>query len=121
MQIQFDCTDPAKLAGFWSAALDYEIVLVKEDGERAVLADPQGVSPRLVLRRVPEPKTVKNRLHFDVLVSPLGSPPVEAKPFVDAEAERLRAMGAIELRVMSKPNDYFIVMTDPEGNEFCIA
>ena len=120
VQIAIDCSDPAKLADFWASVLDYEVVRVSADGERAFLSDPQG-SGRLSLHRVPEPKKVKNRLHLDVYVSPWGAPPAEAKPIVDAEAERLRAMGATELGVFEKPNDYFIVMSDPEGNEFCIA
>lgn len=121
LQIAFDCADPPQLAAFWAAALDYEIVRLSDDGERAFLADPQGVGPRLLLHRVPEPKTTKNRLHLDVYVSPWGAPPSQAKPIVDAEADRLRALGATELRTFEKPNDYFVVMADPEGNEFCIA
>ena len=54
-------------------------------------------------------------------VSPWGAPPAEAKPVLDAEAARLRALGATELRTVERPDDYFIVLADPEGNEFCIA
>lgn len=120
VQIAIDCSDPAQLADFWASVLDLDVVRVTADGERAFLSDPQEAI-RLLLHRVPEPKTVKNRLHLDVYVSPSGAPPAEAKPIVDAEAERLCAMGATELRAFEKPNDYFIVMSDPEGNEFCIA
>lgn len=120
VQIAIDCSDASKLADFWASALELEVVRVTEDGERAFLSDQQGTM-RLLLHRVPEPKTVKNRLHLDVYVSPWGAPPAEAKPIVDAEAERLCAMGATQLRVFEKPSDYFIVMSDPEGNEFCIA
>ena len=76
---------------------------------------------RLLLHRVAESKVVKNRLHLDVIASGWGTPPTESKPIVDAEAERLVARGATVVRTMEKPNDYFVVMTDPEGNEFCIA
>ena len=121
LQVALDCSNPAKLAEFWASALDYEVVRVSEDGERAFLSDPEGKGPTLLLHRVPEAKTVKNRMHLDVYVSPWVSPPAEAKPIVDAVSERLRAMGATELRTFEKPDDYFVVMSDPEGNEFCIA
>lgn len=121
LQVALDCSDPAKLAEFWAAALEYDVVRVSEDGERAFLADPDGNGPTLLLHRVPETKTVKNRMHLDVYVSPWGSPPAEAKPILDAESDRLRAMGATEVRAVENPDDYFVVMTDPEGNEFCIA
>ena len=121
LQVALDCSDPATLAEFWASALEYEVVRVSEDGERAFVGDPQGKGPTLLLHRVPEPKLVKNRMHLDVYVSPWGSPPAEAKPIVDAEAQRLRALGATELQTFEKPDDYFVVMTDPEGNEFCIA
>ena len=120
VQIAIDCSDPAKLADFWASVLDLEVVRVTADAERAFLSDQQGTM-RLLLHRVPEPKTVKNRLHLDVYVSPWGAPPAEAKPILEAEAERLRGMGATLVQVFEKPNDYFIVMSDPEGNEFCIA
>ena len=121
IQLSLVCRSAADLAAFWASALDYEIVRVIEGGERALLADPAGVGPRLLLHRVPEKKTVKNRLHLDVIVSGWGTPPAEAKPIVDAEAERLSARGATPVRTTEKPYDYFIVMTDPEGNEFCIV
>jgi catechol 2,3-dioxygenase-like lactoylglutathione lyase family enzyme len=121
IQIAVDCADPNKLAHFWASVLGYDVVRLSEDGARAFLSDPQGMGPRLLLHRVPEPKTTKNRVHLDVYVSPWGAPPAEAKPILDAEAKRLRALGATELRAIEKPDDYFIVMSDPEGNEFCIA
>ena len=121
LQVALDCADPAKLAEFWASALDYEVVRVSDDGERAFLGDPQGKGPTLLFHRVPEPKLVKNRMHLDVYVSPWGSPPAEAKPIVDAEAERLCAIGAKELGTFERPDEYFVVMADPEGNEFCIA
>ena len=121
LQVALDCSRPAELAEFWASALEYEVVRVTDGGERAFLSDPEGKGPTLLLHRVQEAKTSKNRMHLDVYVSPWGSPPEEAKPIVDAEAERLRSMGATVLRAFEKPGDYFVVMADPEGNEFCIA
>lgn len=119
MQIALDCSDPSKLAEFWSSALDYRVARASDDGERVWLSDPEGKSPSLLLHRVPEPKTVKNRLHLDVYVT-WDLPPQEAKPIVDEEADRLCAMGATRLGIFES-DDYFVVMSDPEGNEFCIA
>jgi hypothetical protein len=119
MQIALDCSDPTKLAAFWASALDYEVARTSDDGERVWLSDPERKGPSLLLHRVPEPKTVKNRLHLDVYVT-WDLPPQEAKPIVDVEAARLCAMGATRLRTFES-DDYFIVMSDPEGNEFCIA
>ena len=121
MQIALDCSNPAKLAKFWASALGYEVVRVSDDGERAFLRDPEGKGATVLLHRVPEPKTIKNRMHLDVYISPWGSPPAEAKTILDAEAERLRALGATRLQTFDNPDDYFVVMADPEGNEFCIA
>lgn len=120
LQVAIDCSNPTQLAPFWSSVLEVEVVRVAADGQRAFLADPQG-TVRLLLHRVPEPRTVKNRVHLDIYVSPWGAPPAEAKPIVDAEAERLCALGATVVQVFEKSDDYFIVMQDPEGNEFCIA
>ena len=92
MQIAPDCSDPTKLAEFWASALDYQVARASDDGERVWLSDPERKSPSLLLHRVPEPKTVKNRLHLDVYVT-WDLPPKEAKPIIDVEAERLCAMG----------------------------
>ena len=119
MQIAVDCSDPAALAEFWASALEYQIRRAADDGERVWLFDPEGKGPSLLFHRVPEGKTVKNRLHLDVYVT-WDLPAEEAKPILDAEAERLCAMGATRLQTF-EDDDYFVVMSDPEGNEFCIA
>lgn len=105
LQIALDCSHPAELAEFWASVLEYEVLRVSEGGERAFLGDPEGKGPTLLFHRVPEAKTVKNRMHLDVYVAPWGSPPAEAKPIVDAEAERLRSMGASPVRAFEKLDD----------------
>ncbi|WOX22756.1 VOC family protein [Streptomyces solicathayae] len=70
-----------------------------------------GLGRRLLFQRVPEPKTVKNRLHIDV-----HSAPGER----DAEVARLESLGAAVLRRVAEPGGSWVVMTDPEGNEFCV-
>lgn len=92
-ELTLDCSDAAALAEFWKLAVGYaetpppasfatqaewlpqSIDEEDDDGMRvAYLYDPRGVAPRLCLLEVPEPKTVKNRLHFDLVVSGDGSP-----------------------------------------------
>jgi predicted enzyme related to lactoylglutathione lyase len=75
----------------------------------AGLHDARGTGPRLLFLRVPEPRSVKNRVHLDINV-------VDR----EAEAERLIALGAQRLRTMTEGQGW-IVMADPEGNEFCIT
>ncbi|MEU5714727.1 VOC family protein [Streptomyces sp. NPDC020403] len=70
-----------------------------------------GLGRRLLFQRVPEPKTVKNRLHLDVHAAPGQR---------DAEVERLVHLGASVLRTVEQPGGSWQVLLDPEGNEFCV-
>ncbi|MFE6037980.1 VOC family protein [Streptomyces sp. NPDC056452] len=70
-----------------------------------------GLGRRLLFQRVPEPKTVKNRLHLDVH-TPSGQR--------EAEVERLVGLGASVLRIVDEPSGSWQVLVDPEGNEFCV-
>lgn len=142
-QLTFDCADPDRMARFWSAALRYELqgppesfdswreywisVGVPadevEDGYDSII-DPAAGGPRVWFQQVPEGKTIKNRMHFDVLVGGGRSVPLdERRRRVDAEAVRLIDMGATELRTMDSPEQghYAKAMADPEGNEFDIV
>src|SRR6266545_3103481 len=82
------------------------------------IADPDGVGPRLWFQQVPEPKTVKNRLHLDL---PVGGgrdkPWRERWPLVTAAAERLIAAGAtvVQVHELEGAPDH-MVLADPEGN-----
>jgi hypothetical protein len=136
IQIDVDCADPEALAAFWAEVLQYRVADppaghatwqaasdadAREPGERWCVAyDPDGKGPRLLFHRVPEPKSVKNRLHLDVWVSPRGGDSGSSWPTVNKEVERLVALGGRELR---RPVDdqCFVVMADPEGNEFCVC
>jgi predicted enzyme related to lactoylglutathione lyase len=105
-----DCADPERLAEFWAPAIDYvDLGMV---GSYALLLPDGRPGPKLLLQRVPEPKTTKNRMHLDV-----------ETPDIDAEAARLEALGAT--RVQDDPvhehGTTWILMTDPEGNEFCVC
>jgi len=103
------CADPAALAGFWSQAAGWT---VRESGaDFASLRSPADVGPYLEFLRVPGAKTVKNRLHVDVAPPPGGD--------MAAEADRLRAAGAAPADVGQRDVTW-IVLADPEGNEFCV-
>ena len=84
--------------------------------------DPAGAGPRLFFQQVPEGKTVKNRVHLDVRAAP-GLEGDERMAALEAECERLVALGATRV-ARSEPappmSGGFIVMQDPEGNEFCL-
>jgi hypothetical protein len=141
-QLVIDCADPHRLARFWAAALGYMIepppagfgswneywlsIGVPEeelgDGEDRI-ADPEGHGPRIWFQVVPEPKTIKNRLHIDVHASGGREFPLEVrKQRVDAEAKRLAALGATIVTELSQEglDHYAVAMQDPEGNEFDI-
>ena len=105
-----DCADPELLGRFWAAALGYTIA--GQAGSYLLLTDPTHHRPKLLLQRVPEPKTTKNRLHFDI-----------DTPHVDEEVERLHSHGAVRLEsdARSEHGTRWVVMADPEGNEFCVC
>lgn len=104
-----DCADPETLARFWSEALGYRFV--GAEGSYALLVDEAGQGPKLLLQRVAEPKAGKNRMHLDTHVSD-----------VEAEVGRLEGLGAT--RVEGPRHEFsstWVVMADPEGNEFCVC
>jgi hypothetical protein len=120
VQVAVDCADPARLAAFWVVVLGYRHQGT-DDPRWAAIVDPDGVRPRLLFHRVPEGKVVKNRVHLDVRVSGAGDVPMAARrPLVDAEVPRLVALGATHVRTDDDGVDYFAVLQDPEGNEFCV-
>jgi predicted enzyme related to lactoylglutathione lyase len=108
----FDSTDPRRIAGFWEQALgwrrtydtDEEVVLEPLEGSRE-----DGTSPDILFLRVPEDKTVKNRLHLDFR-------PVDQA----AEVARLEALGAVRTDIGQGDGQTWVVLADPEGNEFCV-
>jgi glyoxalase superfamily protein len=111
----FDCADPRGLATFWATALSYEIYAPNEAEGEVELRDPTGAGPRLGFMKVPETKVVKNRVHLDLLPDTT----------LEAEVERLTAAGATPVKTLRDPESmvdpmHWTVMTDPEGNEFCV-
>ena len=111
--VTFDCRDPYRLAGFWSAATGWPAHQENEPGsdEAAVLPPDPGL-PWLLFIRVPEGKSVKNRVHLDV-------GPVALTR--DQQVERLRGLGAEVVADLRRSDGTgWVVMADPEGNEFCV-
>jgi catechol 2,3-dioxygenase-like lactoylglutathione lyase family enzyme len=135
LQVAIDCDDPERLAAFWVEVLSYRqapppggfatwaefsSTVSATPGERwSRISDPAGTGPDLLFHRVPEPKVAKNRVHLDVHIS-AGAAAGEARRVVDAETRRLVALGAAHLRTEEDATDYFAVLQDPEGNEFCL-
>lgn len=105
-----DCHDPASLAEFWAAALGY--VSVGTAGNYVALFPNDRPGPKLLLQQVPEPKTVKNRMHLDIDAAD-----------IEAEANRLEALGGRRVAndQIREHGTSWILMADPEGNEFCVC
>jgi hypothetical protein len=144
-KICVDCADPHLLAAFWAEAMDYKVedhspfiegllaqgvitedILVDVKGRwgfktAAAIRNPDdpfdpdsdiGKGMRVLFQVVPEPKTVKNRVHLDLRVG------IDK---IDSEVERLEALGGKRLTDRLKDQTAeWIVMADPEGNEFCV-
>ena len=87
----------------------------------AATCRPTGVIRREVcnIQNVPEPKRSKNRVHLDVNVS-AGLPVDERRSRVDSEVERVMGLGAARVQTFEQSGEYWVVMHDPEGNEFCL-
>jgi hypothetical protein len=139
IQVTFDAADPQALAAFWGKTLGY----VEQDppegfdsweawaeandvpretwGDFDARVDPDGAGPRLFFQKVPEPKTAKNRVHLDLDVSGgRGTPPEESRARIAAAVERAVAAGAAKQREVDERGQYWVILQDPEGNEFCL-
>ncbi len=136
IQIAIDAADAYALANFWAAVTGYEMEdhhdminellaagvvteadTIEIDGRRhwataSACRDPEGKGPRLLFQHVPEPKTIKDRIHLDLHVGP------ERR---DAEVERILALGATKLWDGSQGPQSWVTLADPEGNEFCVS
>ena len=135
----FDSADPAAHAAFWAEALHYVVqpppegfpswdaaldawgVPADQRNDRSAIVDPAGERPRVFFQKVPEPKTAKNRVHLDLRAAPglTGEARMEA---LEAECARVVALGASRVQRFEADalDGGFIVMRDPEGNEFCL-
>lgn len=137
IQVVFDTDDPARLADFWQLALGYVIQPPPEGfaswddwatameippenwNDARAIVDPDGTGPRIFFQKVPEGKVAKNRLHLDVTVSSAGAPD-ERRRAIEQEADRLQAAGATLVGPVEERGQFWIVLQDPGGNEFCV-
>ena len=145
-QIVFDCADPDRLARFWSEALHYKVqdpphgfatwqaalkawnVPEEEWNSASAIVDPDGHGPRIYFQQMDTPKLGKNRLHLDLNASGGPAIPLESrKAQVNREVDRLLRLGANKQKAWdvppssnAAPGEYWVVMQDPEGNEFCV-
>jgi predicted enzyme related to lactoylglutathione lyase len=111
--VAIDAHDAPTLARFWAAALGWRLEGPDQDGdvvvEPAAGSPEDGVAPDLLFLTVPEDKSVMNRLHLDL--RPLHQA---------AEVARLEELGARRVSVGQGDEVSWVVMADPEGNEFCV-
>ena len=108
--IAFDCADPYALATFWSQLLDVPMSQDDQPGDPVATISPPG-TPTFYFAQVPEPKTVKNRVHV-CLTPEIGR---------DTEVERLLGLGATIVTDQRRSDGTgWVVFADPEGNEFCV-
>jgi predicted enzyme related to lactoylglutathione lyase len=123
--ITFDCARPAPLARFWAAVLGYEVRAYGDDelarlramgvddveDDPSVAIDPvDGSGPTMFFTKVPEPKAAKNRVHLDL----------QPGRTMEDEVRRITDLGATVVRTFAEEERRWTVMTDPEGNEFCV-
>ncbi len=112
-EITFDAVNPHGLAQFWASLLEREIRPGDMPADDSVLVVERPGQPGLLFLRVPESKTAKNRVHFDLW--PTGTTR-------DRQVERALRLGATLLADRRQPNGRgWVVLADPEGNEFCIG
>ena len=148
LQITFDAHDPRALSSFWRDVLGYvhpgppgvslpegadplvaweeflTRVGVPQDqrNTRSAIEDPEGHGPRIFFQQVTEDKVAKNRVHLDVRAAP-GLEGDERMTALEVECNRLISLGATRVRRFEPEPPMsagHIVMTDPEGNEFCL-
>jgi hypothetical protein len=115
--VNIDCHEPHRVAEFWCGVLSYRVIDDREDLVEIAAGAPTEdevrtapVPPTLVFGRVPEGKTVKNRIHRDVS-------PIDQSQ--DEEVERLLRLGARHVD-SGQGKQSWVVLADPEGNEFCV-
>jgi hypothetical protein len=138
LQIVFDANDVPRLVAFWEQTVRGYVHQPPPPGFDSwndwardagipddqwdwwgALIDPDGKRPRILFQRVPEGKTAKNRVHLDINVGE-DLEGDERIARVKEEADRIEALGATRQREATERGEFWIVMQDPEGNEFCL-
>ena len=116
-QVVVDASDPVRLARWWADALGW--VIVSSDDDEPEIRPTADTLPGLLFVGVPEAKTIKNRLHLDFRPSPVDC---QSRQATQAdEVARLESLGAVRAQVGQDDDAVsWVVLTDPEGNEFCV-
>ena len=109
--IVFDCDDVLAVAGFWSTALGRPVDPDGSEYFASIGVADEGAGERWFFAKVPEPRTVKNRVHVDLT----------APGDRETEIDRLVGLGAKRLADKDEYGHEWTVLADPEGNEFCVA
>lgn len=111
IDIAIDCSDPDAQAQFWAAALGY-VRFGEWEQYRSIVPCDGVPGPKIVLQTVAEAKSVKDRIHIDMVVDD-----------VAAEVSRLESLGAARSpeAMYEQPDLRWVTMLDPEGNEFCVC
>jgi predicted enzyme related to lactoylglutathione lyase len=104
--VSFDARDAQAIARFWAQALDRTVADGATVDNATIDADPGAAGSRIAFHRVPEAKSLKNRLHLDLITGDF-----------DSELARLTALGAIRLNEIDA-GGHWATLADPEGNEF---
>ena len=111
LNITFDCADPRALARFWGEVTGWPVIEEPQPGSaESAVGNPGEGRPRLYFVRVPEGKTIKNRVHLDVMPDDRTQ---------DEEIARLTRLGATVVSDR-RPEFGWVLLADPEGNEFCV-
>ena len=136
IQIAFDAADPSALAEFWKEMLGYvdpppppghdswaDWLQANDIGPERwndvrVIVDPEERRPRIYIQRVPEPKSAKNRVHIDLN---LGDSDGERAAQLEAAVAKAEGLGARRVWEKTEFGVHWVTLTDPEGNEFCMA
>ena len=106
--IVFTTSDPGRLSEFWASLTGYEPRPLF--GEYVGLRDPSGRGPHLTFQRVDEAETAPGRCHIDFYADD-----------PDDVAERALQLGGDFVRRVSEGDIRWVVLTDPDGNEFCVV
>jgi catechol 2,3-dioxygenase-like lactoylglutathione lyase family enzyme len=106
--VAIDCVDAAAVARFWAEVLGRQVAEHPTRQHAVVLVDDPAVhGPRLAFHQVPEPKTVKNRVHLDLITTEF-----------EAETSRLLGLGAQKVQTIEQSEARWTTFRDIEGNEF---
>lgn len=108
--INLDCADVAGQAQFWADALGMSVDANDGNPYMRTISGPDRAGPPMMFLAVPEGKTVKNRMHLDLHADDRA-----------AEVDRLVGLGAAVVADVEEWGGRWTVLTDPEGNEFCVA